>query len=57
MRVWRNARPFLYVKRVFYLPDYTKEMRLNPQVSDLMMERFDKANKDVYNAQMKYAQE
>lgn len=57
IRIERNPheREREYVKRVFYLPDYAKEMRLNPQVSDLMMERFDKANKDVYNAQKKYA--
>lgn len=57
IRVERNPheREREYVKRVFYLPDYAKEMRLNPKVKDLMMERFDKANKDVYDAQKKYA--
>lgn len=44
-----------YFKRVFYLPDYAKELRLNHKVNDLMLERFDEANKDVYKAEKKYA--
>lgn len=44
-----------YVKRVFYLPDYAKELRLNPNVKDLMMKRFEDANEEVYNAEKKYA--
>lgn len=57
IRIGRNPheRERDYVKRVFYLPDYAKEMRLNPKVNDLMMERFEKANKDVYEAEKKYA--
>ena len=57
IRVERNPheRERDYVKRVFYLPDYAKEMRLNPKVNDLMIERFEKANKDVYDAEKKYA--
>lgn len=57
IRIERNPheRERDYVKRVFYLPDYAKELRLNPNVNDLLMERFEKANKDVYDAEKKYA--
>lgn len=44
-----------YVKRVFYLPDYAKELRLNPEVNEVLMDRFEKANQDVYDAEKKYA--
>lgn len=44
-----------YVKRVFYLADYAKELRLNPDVKDIMMQRFEEANDDVYKAEKKYA--
>ena len=30
-----------YVKRIFYLNDYAKEIRLNPDVSDILFERFE----------------
>ena len=44
-----------YVKRIFYLNDYAKEIRLNPDVSDILFERFEEANKEVYQVEKKYA--
>ena len=44
-----------YVKRVFYLPDYAKELRLNSELNEVLMDRFEKANQDVYDAEKKYA--
>ncbi len=57
IRVAKNSpeRKREYVKRVFYLPDYAKELRLNPNVKDLMMKRFEEANEEVYDAEKKYA--
>lgn len=57
IRVAKNQpeRKREYIKRVFYLPDYAKELRLNPDVKNLLMERFDAANKEVYDAEKKYA--
>lgn len=57
IRISRNPheRRREYVKRVFYLPDYAKELRLNPEVHDVLMKRFDEANEDVYKAEKKYA--
>lgn len=44
-----------YVKRVFYLNDYAKEIRLNPEVSDILFRDFEKANDEVYKVEKKYA--
>lgn len=44
-----------YVKRIFYLSDYAKEIRLNPDVSDILFERFEEANAEVYKVEKKYA--
>lgn len=44
-----------YVKRIFYLNDYAKEIRLNPDVSDILFERFEEANAEVYQVEKKYA--
>ena len=57
IRISRNPheRKREYVKRVFYLPDYAKELRLNPEVKDVLMKRFDEANEDVYKAEKKFA--
>ncbi len=43
-----------YVKRIFYLSDYAKEIRLNPGVSDILFHRFEEANDEVYSIQKKY---
>lgn len=50
-----NERRRSYVNRVFYLNDYAKEIRLNPGVSDILLERFKKANDEVYNIEKKYS--
>ncbi|MCR5209940.1 MAG: ABC transporter ATP-binding protein/permease [Lachnospiraceae bacterium] len=44
-----------YTKRIYYLNDYAKEIRLNPGVSDILFERFEKANDEVYTIEKKYA--
>lgn len=44
-----------YVKRIFYLNDYAKEIRLNPDVSDILFEKFEEANDEVYRIEKKYA--
>lgn len=49
IRVARNPyeRKREYVKRVYYLPDCAKEMRLNPEVSDILYREFDEANEEI----------
>jgi len=44
-----------YIKRIYYLNDYAKEIRLNPGVSDVLIKRFDAANDEVYAVEKKYA--
>lgn len=44
-----------YVKRIYYLNDYAKEIRLNPGVSDVLFKRFEEANDEVYKVEKKYA--
>lgn len=44
-----------YVKRIYYLSDYAKEIRLNPGVSDVLFKRFEEANDEVYDVEKKYA--
>ncbi|MGN0377360.1 MAG: ABC transporter ATP-binding protein [Suilimivivens sp.] len=57
VRMKRNPfeRKREYVKRVFYLSDYAKELRLNPQVSDILFDDFEKANNEIYRVEKKYA--
>lgn len=57
IRIERNPheRKREYIKRVFYLGDYAKEIRLNPEVADILFERFEEANDDVYKTEKKYA--
>ena len=57
LRIERNPdeRKRSYVNRVFYLNDYAKEIRLNPGVSDILMDRFKQANDNVYKTEKKYA--
>lgn len=40
-----------YVQRVSYLNDYAKELRLNPQVTDILTKEFDKANEEIEELQ------
>ena len=44
-----------YIKRIYYLNDYAKEIRLNPGVSDVLIKRFEAANDEVYAIEKKYA--
>lgn len=44
-----------YVKRIYYLSDYAKEIRLNPGVSNVLFNRFEEANDEVYDVEKKYA--
>ena len=57
IRIARNPheRKREYVKRVFYLSDYAKELRLNPEVSDVLFEKFEEANENVYQVERKNA--
>lgn len=36
-----------YVSRLFYLNDYAKELRLHPEVCDMLEEDFDRANEEI----------
>ncbi|MBR6254591.1 MAG: ABC transporter ATP-binding protein/permease [Clostridiales bacterium] len=55
MRRYPPERKREYVKRVFYLKDYAKEIRLDPEVTDVLEERFEKANQEVYEAEKSLA--
>ena len=55
MRRYPPERKREYVKRVFYLKDYAKEIRLDPEVTDALEERFVAANNEVYEAEKSLA--
>ncbi len=57
VRIRRNPheRKREYVKRVFYLKDYAKEIRLDPEVTDVLEERFVEANNEVLEAEKSLA--
>lgn len=57
IRVERNPheRKREYVKRVFYLNDYAKEIRLNPAIPGILFRTFEQANDEVYNVEKKHA--
>ena len=57
IRIARNPheRKREYIKRVFYLGDYAKELRLNPEVSQVLFQRFEEANEEVYQVERKNA--
>lgn len=44
-----------YVKRVFYLNDYAKEIRLNPEIPGILFQTFEQANDEVYRVEKRYA--
>ena len=44
-----------YIKRIYYLSDYAKEIRLNPDVSDVLFRQFEEASDEVYRIEKKYA--
>ena len=51
IRIQKNQheRKMQYINRVFYLADYAKEIRLNTEVSDVLLRDFEKVNKEVYD--------
>lgn len=57
IRIRRNPpeRKREYVKRVFYLKDYAKEIRLDPEVTEVLKERFREANAKVFEAEKSLA--
>lgn len=57
VRIKRNPleRKREYIKRVFYLNDYAKEIRLNPEVSDILFDDLEQANKEIYQVEKDYA--
>lgn len=44
-----------YVKRVFYLNDYAKEIRLNPEIPGILFKAFEQANDEVYNVEKRHS--
>lgn len=56
VRIRRNPyeRKREYVKRVFYLSDYAKELRLNPEAANILFEDFEKANDQIYQVEKRY---
>lgn len=46
-----------YVKRIFYLNEYAKEIRLNPDVSDILYDRFTQANDECWKIEKKYGRQ
>lgn len=42
-----------HIKRIFYLKQYAKELRLNRESSGMMHEEFDKVNKELYELNKK----
>lgn len=56
-RIEKNPieRKRAYVHRVFYLNEYAKELRLNPDISSRLNDEFDRANKEIQAIEEKYA--
>ncbi|MBO7453015.1 MAG: ABC transporter ATP-binding protein [Clostridiales bacterium] len=57
VRIERNPseRKRTYIERIFYLNDYAKELRMNPDVAGIMYKRFDKASEEIVATDKKYA--
>lgn len=57
IRIKRNPheRKREYIKRVFYMGDYAKELRLNPEVSEILFKDFEEANEEVFKVEKSYA--
>lgn len=47
LRINPHMRKRNYVSRLFYLNDYAKELRLHPEVGDMLEEEFDQANEEM----------
>lgn len=56
LRIARNPleRKRDYVKRVFYMQDYAKELRLNPDVAKALYQDFERCNEEIYRVEKSY---
>ena len=56
LRIEKNPyeRKREYVKRVFYMRDYAKELRLNAEVADVLYQDFEHCNDEIYKTEKKY---
>lgn len=56
LRMERNPfeRKRDYVKRVFYMQDYAKELRLNPDMAKSLYQEFENCNKEIYQVEKSY---
>ncbi len=56
LRITRNPleRKRDYVKRVFYMQDYAKELRLNPKVAEAIYQEFEQCNEEIYKVEKSY---
>lgn len=56
IRVLKNPieRKRAYNHRVFYLNEYAKELRLNPSVTEILYEDFEKTNDEIYDITKKH---
>lgn len=43
-----------YIKRIFYLKDYAKEIRINKKVTGKLHKEFEEVNEEIYNLNIKY---
>ena len=50
-----SERKRAYVHRVFYLNEYAKEVRLNPEITNRLYEEFDSTNQQIRDIERKYA--
>lgn len=55
LKVNPHERKRNYVSRLFYLNDYAKELRLHPEVGDMLEEEFDEANDEIVHIHKKIA--
>ena len=57
LRIEKNPfeRKREYVKRVFYMQDYAKELRMNAELSDVLYQDFKSCNDEIYRVEKKYA--
>lgn len=51
MKINPHMRKRSYVSRMFYLNDYAKELRLHPEVGDMLESEFDDANEEMEQIQ------
>lgn len=51
LKINPHVRKRSYVSRMFYLNDYAKELRLHPEVGDMLEKEFDEANEEMEKIQ------